>query len=656
MTRTPSRQLMTVQEIVEASGAGLRTVRRWVTDPGVYAEYRHAKTARGNTVRVLYVDVLTLPAANRDGWLQLKPGNEAADLTPTDLGVQVAESTSLKAALRIVATVPKGEWKPLLEQISQRFDIGLRTLYRRLARLKTNSLDRQRSDAGDSRIPQRIYSTVVVGIVSNELSASTAAIHRALLRAVPDDMTYERGGAEQIVSVTTVGRIRKSLMEDPNTRLLFYDQDAREEFLRTWSGSIVAPHANSLWYADMTRCDTLVIDPETGATFRPRMHVTVDIYSGCVPGIVFSKEENQTQTDLLLLRSLLPKRGPWAHKYPIFGTPERLRTDNGSIYASLQTRRVTAGIGINMIFGMVGRPGGGGPVERFFGSAHNFEKTLVGYVGPNAVSKSSKELKRLERNAKEWLKHGRDPGPTNRLMTIGEYQEAMLTWLVVEYHQWEVGGGETRLQRFVDTAPESTLIQLDEQELLLHLAHRVTRTVDAAGRIRLNNRLWTVLDGSLAKYQGVRVQVLSDQFALDPDRHLVAWEERSGQLHIIGEAQPAPEIADSLEAQEHRRASHAVMLEEIRRQREMKRDLTNPHLRISNVLRKEFAVAAEPQLDVGPKARLAAVTPPALEEPAPDDELGRAIAAIQQPKFGPDTDPLEILRFHNRRGGRGRDE
>lgn len=604
----------------------------------------------GRIVQARFVDVTTLPCELPEDF-DLEPVNRSNGGEPL---VEI-ESLPLEAGLEVVADAPEEHRTRLIAELAAKHGVSKRTVYRRLKRLGSKSVNLVRADAGSHRIPQRAYAAIVAALVSNEREVSTRMIHRTLMRAVPQDMTYERGGVDQVVSVQTVGRIRKALMEDPNTRLLFSDTDAREEYMRTYSGAIVAAHANQIWYADMTRCDVMVIDPSTGATFRPRVHVTIDIYSGCVPGIVFSKEEDQAQTDLLLLRSLLPKRGPWAHKYPVFGIPENLRTDNGSIYKSMQTRRATAGVGTRMIFGMVGRSHAGGPVERFFGSLHNFEKSLVGYVGPNAVARSTKEMKRLERNAKEWLKHGRDPGQTNRLMTIGEYQEAMLTWLVAEYHQWDVGG-ETRLERFVGTAPESTLLQLDEQELLLHLAHRVERTVDPAGQIRLNNRLWTVLDGSLAKYQGTRVTILTDQFALEPDRHLVAWQDRSGRLNVIGELQPAPELAKSIEAQDHRRASHAVLLEEKRRQRELKRDLTNPHLRISNVLKKEFYVAAEPELEGGARAQLEAVRGRELVEPAPDDELGRAIAALQQPKFGPDTDPADIVRWHNRRGERGRDD
>src|SRR5690606_14298795 len=143
-----------------------------------------------------------------------------------------------------------------------------------------------------------------------------------------------------------------------------------------------------------------------------------------------------------------------------------------------------------------------------------------------------------------------------------------------------------------------------ERELLLRLAHRVERVVDPAGRFQLENRKWTILDRSLAPYKGATVTVLTDQFVLEPDRHLVAWKDRLGNLTIIGEAQPAPEVADSIEAQDHRRASRIALLEEARRQKELKRDLTNPHLRISNTLLKDFLAVDTPEITPGPRAQI----------------------------------------------------
>ncbi|HRP47364.1 MAG TPA: DDE-type integrase/transposase/recombinase, partial [Trueperaceae bacterium] len=591
--------LMTVRDIAEILRRSERTVRRWVDEAQARTEYVQVPTSSGNTVRQLLVDVQTLPEPIRSqlgAAGALRPNAESLQTAPAVVTV------ALEASLKQILARPEGGRAELVATTAKKFGVSQRTVYRRLAKLAEPGLE-QRSDLGRPRIPEAAYALIVSAILENEQASSTRAVHRALLRLAPDVMSYERGGRLQEISVTTIGRIRRALEEDPRHRLMFSDLDAREELLRTYSGSIVVPHANYLWMIDMTRCDILVVDPESGAIFRPRVHAIIDVYSGCIPGIVFSREEDQAQTDLVLMRAMLPKRGPWAASYPIRGNAMRLGADNGSTYISAQFRRATAGVGTKLIHRKPYASHTGGPIERFFGSLHSYEKTLVGYVGPNAANRSTKELRRLERNTREWLKHKRDPGEKNRLYTINEYQDRILAWLVGEYHQWKVGG-QTRLERFLTTAPESTMLQLDEQELLLHLAHRTERTVDAAGRFRLNNRLWSIPDGSLAPYAGVRVTVLSDQFALEPDRHLVAWLDRRGVPQIIGEARPAPEIASSIAEHEHLIASRAAVAEEIRRQREMMKALADPNTRISTVLLKELRAHIAPEAPTGPRAHL----------------------------------------------------
>lgn len=535
-----------------------------------------------------------------------------------------------------------------------KFRVSRSTLYRRLKRLQSGETPVKRADAGLPRVPLAARELIVQALVTNESDTSPRMIHRTLLRAAPDAMRYMRGGREQLVSYQTVLRIRQELLADPRTRLLLVDEDTRAEYLRVYSGAVLVPHANALWQMDMTRCDVLVVDGSTGRSFRPRVHAIIDTYSGVIVGLAFAEEENQAQTDLALLRALLPKQGPFADAYPYWGVPERIYWDNGRTYRSAHASRVLASLGIEDVHSRPHVSHTRGKIERFFGTLHSFEKSLPGYVGENATRRAAKAIKRLDANTRSWLKGGRDPGVDDRLLTIEEYQNRVLAWLIVEYHQWVVDG-LSRHEHFVQTAPASTLVEINHDELLLLLAHRVERTVDAAGRIRLENRLWTVPDGSLAPFQGARVLVLTDQLALQPDRRLVAWEARSGQLQVIGVAEPAPEAAASIEAQNQRRAARVAVIEEARRQREMKRELTDPNLRVSTVLLKEFKAAGGEPLAPAARARLEALNPP--EEPiefAPDDVIGQRLANPLARFAEAPSDPLERIRWANEQFGRGR--
>lgn len=627
MTVTPHAvhepHLMTVAEVADLAGVTVRTVRRWINMHNAAVQYKQEPTERGNTVRVALVDPLELAAELPERVAEaIEKDRDATAAGPLD----PLQAGSFDDALLRLLEVDAGARGELVVAVGEKWRRSRRTVYRRLRELergRAGALDEVRADAGRPRIPTAAFELVVSGLVSNPPSTSVRMVHRTLLRAAPDVMRYERGGQTVTVSERTVYRIRLALLEHPRTRLLLSDTDARKEWLRVYSGEVTAAHANDLWSIDMTRCDVMVVDPEAGQVFRPRVHAVIDAYSGCIPGLAFSREEDQTQTDLALLRALLPKGGPFAERYPVWGVPKRMYADNGKTYRSGHWGRILGGLGVELVHSRPRVSHTRGAVERWFGSLHNFEKSLPGYVGKDASKRGTEEMRRLQRNTKAWLEHGQDPGWGNRFLTITEYQNAALSWLIAEHHQWLVDG-KTRLEHFTSTVPRASLVELDRQELMLLFAQRVERVVDAAGRVRLENRWWTVPDGSLALHQGRRVLVLRDQFDVTgAERRLVAWRDRGGRLEVIGEAVPAPEVAASLEAQEHRRATKAALLEAAQAQKAMRKDLTDPNVRVATQLLKELNVAAAPELPAAARGRIEAVNPvdPREELEANGDEL-----------------------------------
>ena len=259
-----------------------------------------------------------------------------------------------------------------------------------------------RRDRGAFRVPQETLQLICAAVVTNPVTTSTRKLHQTLLLAVPDAMLTRRAGKVQEVSVATVTRIRDALLAHPTLRLALMNADSRKEFLRTYVGRVIANHANDMWQLDMTRCDVLVYDEETGTIYRPRVQAIIDVFSGCIPGISFSPDETQVQADLALFRALLPKQGPLATRYPVYGKPARIYIDNGKTYSSEHFERIARELGIEMIHSRPYVSHTRGKIERFFGTLHTFERTLPGYVGYDAADRQSEEIERLSAATRKW--------------------------------------------------------------------------------------------------------------------------------------------------------------------------------------------------------------------------------------------------------------
>ena len=365
-----------------------------------------------------------------------------------------------------------------LDALAQRKGVHTRTVRRwaeafeqgGLAELSRMACNGPRADKGTHRLPFELVQLVQATLVSNSPQTSVRMIHRTLLRAVPDLARVKRKNGRFIpISAATVGAIKQEMLDHPTLRLLFFDADRRKEYNRTYSGQVLAAHANDMWQMDMTRCDIMIYDPADGKIYRPRVQVVIDVYSGAIMGIAFSRREDQEQADLVLARALMKKQGPLAPHYPMFGVAKRLYIDNGKTYKSAHFHRIVGGVGMEIIHSRPRVSHTRGKVERFFGTLHGLERSLVGYCGQNAKDRSNEELRRLYKRTLTWAQGGRDVQKQDRLLTLSEYQEIVLKWLVVEYHQ-EVHHGLTRAEHFTTTAPARSLVEFDFDELLLVFA------------------------------------------------------------------------------------------------------------------------------------------------------------------------------------------
>ncbi|GBF05880.1 hypothetical protein DAERI_060140 [Deinococcus aerius] len=500
-----------------------------------------------------------------------------------------------------------------------------------------------RADKGGHRLPPELVQVVRAALVSNPPTAPVRLIHRTVLRAVPDLAHVPRRNGRVIpISAATVQAIKQEMLDHPTLRLLFADADRRKEYLRTYTGQVLAAHANDLWQMDMTRCDVMVYDPEAGTIYRPRVQVVIDVYSGCIMGIAFSRREDQEQADLVLARALVRKQGPLAERWPMFGVARRLYIDNGKTYKSEHFHRIVGGLGMEIIHSRPRVSHTRGKVERFFGTLHGLERGLIGYCGENAKDRSNEELRRLYRNTLKWAEGGRLVGARDRLMTLSEYQETVLKWLIVDYHETVVHG-LTRTQHFTGTAPASTLIDFDPHELQLLFARWEERVVRPDGTVMLGKTLWTTPNGRLAQYRGQTVLTLREPFALGEASRSVAWRDRQGRFQVIGSLVPAPTVADSVEAAAQRRANRLAAAEQLAQVDALRKDLFDPAVTVAGSL-----AAALPEQVVRPvlpaaRARLDAVNPAPL--PVPSAEARAFMAPMNGDDVPDDLDELsEWLR------------
>ena len=598
--------LLTLQECTGLTGKSLKTVKRRLYEPDVYTEVHFVRRAgRLGAVRTLFVDPTTLQLQ-----IELRLGG-SHDSQKVSEGqsrrVKIVSEGHKQDTATLTSETP--EYTKLTKVSEGHVSEG------HLARINIHSDSRKpRADKGGYRHNAEQHQLIVQGIFNNP-KASARMLHRTL-----------KDACDLELSEATVRRIFKRLKKDPHTKLMFSDADVRKEYLRTYAGEVFAAHANELWQLDMTRCDIEVVDPETGHIFRPRIHAVIDVYSGCIPGFVFSEREDQTQTDMAILCALVQKTAPFTDVWPVFGTPKRLYMDNGKTYKSEHTHRYLSELGIEVVHSLPRVSHTRGKVERVFGTIHGFTKTCPGYVGSNAKERATEELKRLEKNTKNWLARGgaNDPGWGNRLLTFVEYRDRFLAWLFTDYHDTIVSG-KSRLQHFLETVPANSQRLYNEQDLELALGKRTVRTVNPDGSVRFGNRFWTVASGELANFRGDEVLVLS-HLTLPDTPSLIVWQPERGGLEVIGHATLMPERADSDEARLLRANSKAAKKHELQRQTEQQRRLMNPQMAIPNLrleqAQAELNIPALPQPQ-RPQARLEAIAGPAEPELDLGDDLTR---------------------------------
>ena len=541
-------------------------------------------------------------------------------LDPSEVRKALERLSWLEPLRAELVALPHGSRQRRVRQAALAHGLRPRTVWRYLHLLERSDgaalelARKRRADLGQARLPEDLLRLVMTLWLMHP-KYSARRIRRIIELNDPallDYRPYPKSLASNILSPGTVQRVRCRMEERPEFRVALMDDKARKEFGRVWVGEVLAERANELWMVDMTRCDTFVYDPYSDGILRLRIHAAIDVFSGAVPGFVFSREEGQASTDRMLMLSLLekPSEGGWDTRWPVWGRPETIYWDNGKVYRSGKSEQIAESLGIRLEHSLPRVSHSRGNIERFFGTFHQtFEKQWPSYAGADTTERDHQRLARLLANTRRWFAEGGpDPLDTgDRMPTEEEFKQAALLWLTMDYHQTVLKGSQTRQELFLSSAPRGSWVRFNFGDLNLLFSRRERRTVRGNGTVHFGNRPWGLADGSLVAHQGREIVILVNE--LMPSGELVAALPLGDRLQVLGPLVSMSLAALGDEARAIRRRMKQQAKSILQAAEEIRRAFTDPTWRHDRVLQAKSGLEpAAPETQVyhlaHPEARL----------------------------------------------------
>lgn len=163
--------------------------------------------------------------------------------------------------------------------------------------------------------------------------------------------------------------------------------------LRPGSYDVQAPMA--VWQIDHTEMDVLILSEIDGEVLgRPQLTLIIDVATRMVPGFQISWDPPCARSvAMALLNAVSPKDAlleehGLSGRWPVFGLPDTLHSDNASEFArSTAYRRGCENYSINVQSRSLGMKHHGGHIERLIGSMMGRAHFLPGTTFSNPVHK-----------------------------------------------------------------------------------------------------------------------------------------------------------------------------------------------------------------------------------------------------------------------------
>ncbi|SIP89098.1 Mu DNA-binding domain-containing protein [Rhizobium sp. RU35A] len=336
--------------------------------------------------------------------------------------------------------------------------VSRRTLWRwlsikRLGKTDALAVDRSKARAGSGILETANGGNVrlrILGLIATQPHLSADAVRTQIRADFGDTLNVVSKGLSCIVPMPKIRTFQlylKELKETHKTELLkLTNPDKfRSTMLPAGRGmysDITAP--NALWQIDASPVDALCTDG------RHSVYVCIDIATRRMVTYI-SKTPRAAAVGLLIRKAILA-----------WGTPQVIKTDNGSDFVAKETQRLFTALGIEADPSDAYSPAQKGHVERAIKTwQHSFVTLLPGYVG-HSVS----DRKAIEDRKSFADRLGQDTADAfNVQYTAAEFQERSDRWCEDVYQHREHEGLNRRTPFQVAAASAQAIRTVDERAL-----------------------------------------------------------------------------------------------------------------------------------------------------------------------------------------------
>ena len=251
--------------------------------------------------------------------------------------------------------------------------LSISTLWRDLYRSKKGN-DHLMDHRGLKKKPKVHIEDNVAAWVFSYLSIHPKTKTRALYRILLD---VGEKNSWVVPSYSSICRFLRSAPKDLRTLLV---ENSRVHFER-W-GIVLKKNENNpnaCWQIDASEFPVWVLDPATGEIFKPWITALIDCATRVVMGYRLHREFPDTGEVLLALRNaILPKD---SETYPFFGIPQKIQSDNGTIFKSADFMDSLMRLEIEQQLINPHCPSANGKIERWFQTCQDqLARNLNGYA------------------------------------------------------------------------------------------------------------------------------------------------------------------------------------------------------------------------------------------------------------------------------------